>query len=66
MTIETILSEKVLAEKLNVTPGALAKWRVAGTGPAFTRIGRRIGYRPGDVEAWLDARRVASTSELAA
>lgn len=66
MTIENLLSEKALAEKLIVTPGALAKWRLSGRGPKFCRIGRRIAYDPRDVQSWLDARRVSSTSELAA
>jgi len=67
MTIEHLLSAKALAERLDVTQGCLAKWRVAGSeGPRFIRIGRRIAYDPRDVQEWLDARRVGSTSQVAA
>ena len=59
-----LLSEKSLAEKLLVTPNTVSKWRVIGCGPKFIRVGRRIGYDPADVTAWLDARRVTSTSEV--
>lgn len=55
---------KTLAEQLGVTEGTLAKWRLSGAGPCYIRVGRRIGYDPADVAAWLDARRVNSTSEV--
>lgn len=66
MTIEfrKLLNTKTTAEKLNVTEGAMAKWRVAGEGPRFIRVGRRICYDPNDVAAWLDTRRVSSTSQV--
>lgn len=68
MTIDNLLTAKALAERLGVTEGCLARWRVTGgEGPAFVRIGRRIGYRPEAVNAWLASRTVNSTSqELAA
>ena len=66
MTIEHLLSAKALAERLDVTEGCLAKWRVAGIGPTHIRIGRRIAYDPRDVTTWLDTRRVNSTSQVAA
>ena len=61
-----ILNEKEVADWLGVTPGFLSKARVAGTGPVFHRIGRRIGYAQADVEAWLSARHVQSTSQKVA
>jgi hypothetical protein len=67
MTTENLLSAKALSERIGVTEGALAKWRCTGEGPAFIRVQRRIAYDPRDVQNWLDARRVQSTSqELAA
>ena len=59
-----LLHTAALAERLNVTKGTLAKWRLYGSGPCFIRVGRRIAYDPADVAAWLDARRVNSTSEV--
>lgn len=62
-----LLSAKELAARLRVTDGTLAKWRLRdGAGPRFIRVNRRIAYDPSDVQEWLDARRVASTSQEAA
>lgn len=36
----------------------LAQWRHRNTGPAFIRIGRRIGYHGTDLNAYLNAQRV--------
>jgi hypothetical protein len=64
MLLQSLLKAKFVSEQLCVTEGTLAKWRLYGTGPNFIRVGRRIAYDPADVAAWLDARRVSSTSEV--
>jgi hypothetical protein len=64
MNFQGLLKASVLSEQLCVTEGTLAKWRLDGRGPCFVRVGRRIAYDPADVAAWLDARRVTSTSEV--
>jgi hypothetical protein len=66
MTIEQLLTAKDLAVRIGVTEGALAKWRLAGVGPKHIRVQRRIMYAPADVQHWLEARRVSSTSEQVA
>jgi hypothetical protein len=67
MTIEHLLTAKELAARIGVTEGCLAKWRLEGTsGPKFIRVQRRIMYDPRDIQTWLDARRVSSTSQEAA
>lgn len=67
MTIENLLSAKSLAERIGVTEGCLAKWRLDGkSGLKFIKVQRRIMYDPRDVAEWLNARRVSSTSEGAA
>lgn len=66
MTIEHLLTAKALAERIGVTEGCLAKWRLTSEGIRFVRVGRRIMYDPRDVTKWLDARRVNSTSQVAA
>lgn len=43
----------------------LAQWRHRSTGPAFIRIGRRIGYHGTDLNAYLTARRVNPNKEVA-
>jgi len=57
--------ERATAKVLSVTPNTLAKWRITGEGPVFYRVGRAIRYDPKDVQAWLDSRKVRSTSEAA-
>lgn len=48
------------ATVLGVSSNTLAAWRHQGTGPAYIRISARmVAYRPADLHAWADARRVA-------
>jgi hypothetical protein len=41
----------------------LAKLRCVGGGPAFLKLGRKVLYRRADVINWLNARRVANTTD---
>lgn len=43
----------------------LAQWRHRNRGPAFIRIGRRIGYHGSDLNAYLCARRTDPNGEAA-
>lgn len=36
---------------------------VKGNGPPFIKLGRSVRYRVGDLREWIEARRVASTSQ---
>jgi predicted DNA-binding transcriptional regulator AlpA len=54
--LETLLEEKELAERLQVSLGTLRSWRTDGTGPRFHRIGQMIRYAPSDVKDWLVSR----------
>lgn len=55
------LSPGKLAERLGVSEGTLHRWREAGMGPPWTRLGpRRIGYQVVALEAWEAARTVAA------
>ncbi len=52
------------AKRLGLAKSTLDKARLTGTGPPYVRVlGGRIRYRPADLEAWLEARLVHSTSE---
>ncbi|WP_370237829.1 helix-turn-helix transcriptional regulator [Brevundimonas sp.] len=46
-----------------VKPKTLEKWRVIGGGPAYIKTGRAVVYQVSDLDAWLEARKFASTSE---
>ena len=58
-----LLDNDGAAEVLGVSPKTLPRWRWAGTGPAFLRVGRAIRYRRSDLEAWLDGRFVATKDQ---
>jgi predicted DNA-binding transcriptional regulator AlpA len=51
------------AAYLQVSKSALAKKRVYGDGPKFVRWGRAVRYRREDLDAYMAARLVRSTSE---
>ena len=58
MIMERVMSSREAAEMIGVTEGTLMNWRSAGKGPVFVKYGRRVVYRPKDVERWLDARTI--------
>jgi len=39
----------------------LERWRTAGTGPAFVKIGRRVAYRLTDLDRWVEEQRRTHT-----
>ena len=41
----------------------LERLRVAGTGPRFAKLGRRVVYRQDDINRWVASRVRGSTSE---
>lgn len=59
------LTEQEAADRAKVAPRYLKKLRCVGGGPVFIKVGggRRVVYDSADVEAWLDAQKVRSTSE---
>lgn len=65
-----LLDTKAAAPLVGVAVGTLENWRSQGVGPRFikTSTGRRgkVLYDPADIEAWKDANRFQSTSELSA
>jgi hypothetical protein len=62
MDVPALIDPPLLAQRIGVGVGCLAKWRLTGQGPPFIRVGRRIHYDPRDVTAWLDSRRASSTT----
>ena len=63
MRLSQLLNQKAAADLLNVSERTLERWRVEGSGPPFMKAGRRVLYRESDIEAWLNASKVTSTSE---
>jgi hypothetical protein len=49
-----LLTEEDLASMLNLKSVAtLATWRSDGKGPVFTKLGKGVFYRTGDVVNWI-------------
>ena len=42
-------------------PSTLAHWRSEGRGPAYVKLGARVGYRGSDLNEWLATRTVRPT-----
>lgn len=40
--------------QLRIPVETLRTWRKAGKGPRSAKIGKRIVYRQGDLDAWID------------
>ena len=61
-----MLSQHEAAVYLRLSERTLERFRVSGEGPRFARLGRRVVYRQSDLDAWVAARVVVSTSERVA
>ena len=58
------LRTKLAAPYIGSTESTMEKWRVAGIGPPFIRLGSRIVvYDTEDLDKYMAARRATSTSE---
>jgi predicted DNA-binding transcriptional regulator AlpA len=53
-----LLNNSEAAEFLGMSPDTLPRWRWAGIGPAYLKVGRSIKYRRADLEAFLNESRV--------
>ncbi len=61
--MDHLISAEQAASILNISPSTLAKMRLSGVSPRFIKLGRRVAYRPSDLEAWIEAQSFQSTSE---
>jgi predicted DNA-binding transcriptional regulator AlpA len=61
-TADPLLTPPKAAEFLGVSNSSLERWRSNGSGPIFTKIGRRCAYRLSDLEAWLSQQRRSHTA----
>ena len=62
-TPDRLLNEKEVASILNINVATLRRWRWAGKGPRFLKIGGAVRYDPADLAAFIEAGRRTSTSE---
>ena len=52
------------AEYLRLSRRTLERYRTSGLGPKFVKCGRSVRYRQSDLDQWIAARVVRSTSEV--
>ena len=46
------LNQVQLADRWNISPRTLERWRWAGEGPRYMKLGGRVVYRLVDIEAY--------------
>ena len=63
MDTTTFRTQNEAAELLRLSPRTLERHRVAGTGPRFTKAGRRVLYKITELETWTTERTYTSTAE---
>ena len=61
-----VLDAGETARRLGLSISTLAKMRLYGTGPVYSKLGRRVVYRLEDLESWIEANRFQSTSDYPA
>lgn len=49
-----LLTEDEAATRTRFSKSALQKWRVLGKGPDYIKLGRKVYYRPTDLEKWIN------------
>ena len=60
-----LLTEKDAASMLGLASVTLRRWRWAGQGPRFRKIGGAVRYHPDDLTAFIEAAGRNSTSQSA-
>lgn len=56
--MDELIDEGELSLRLGVAPATLKVWRVRGQGPKYVKVGERVRYSVGDVQAWVESRKV--------
>jgi len=60
------LSQSDLADRWTISPRTLERWRWAGCGPRYLKIGGRVVYRLEDIEAYEATQMFSNTAEFGA
>ena len=58
-----VLDARDAARFVGLSDSTLAKLRLNGNGPVYCKLGRRVVYRPSDLEQWLQSRTTRDTSD---
>jgi excisionase family DNA binding protein len=58
-----LLTQSEAARVLRLSERTLERLRLQGGGPLYVKAGRSVRYREPDLEEWISARVVGSTSQ---
>jgi predicted DNA-binding transcriptional regulator AlpA len=58
-----LLNERQAADLLNIRVPTLRRWRWAGKGPRFLKLGGAVRYEPSELEDFIASARRASTAD---
>ena len=61
-----LLTQSEAAQFLRLKPKTLARWRWAGIGPRFLKVGGAVRYELAALEGFIEESRRNSTSDLTA
>jgi excisionase family DNA binding protein len=61
--LSPLLTQREAASILAISVRTLERLRVNGGSPKFVKVGHSVRYRPEDLERWVAARLVSSTSQ---
>jgi excisionase family DNA binding protein len=56
-----LLTEKQVAEQLQVSLGSIRRWRLENRGPRFVKVGALVRYRQNELDNWLAAQPVGGS-----
>jgi predicted DNA-binding transcriptional regulator AlpA len=60
--VPKVVTARTAAQIVGLSESTLAKLRLNGNGPVYCKLGRRVVYRPADLEQWLQSRTTRDTS----
>lgn len=63
MSASPLIKETELSQILNIEVATLRRWRWAGRGPRFLKLGGAVRYDLADVEEFIEASKRISTSD---
>lgn len=61
--VSIVLTVEEAARVVGLSKSTLAKLRLNGNGPSYCKLGRRVVYRPCDLDQWLQSRTARDTSD---
>ena len=62
-TLPALINETEASRVLGLSVKTLRRWRWAGRGPCFVKIGGAVRYDPPDLASFIEAGRRKSTSD---